>query len=72
MLSFSFKILEQNFKKKEDKLDTMMELERLKDLKSQQDKEKIKQRNIGGNNINLNNFNLEKKKQEEDKKMSTM
>ena len=36
------KILEQNFKKKEDKLDTMMELERLKDLKSQQDKEKIR------------------------------
>ena len=35
-------IMEQDYKKKEDKLDTMMELERLKDLKSQQDKEKIR------------------------------
>ena len=36
------KIIEQNYKRKEEKLDTIMELERLKDLKSQQDKEKIK------------------------------
>ena len=36
------KIIEQNYLKKEEKLDTMMELERLKDLKSQQDKEKAK------------------------------
>ena len=36
------KIIEQNYKKKEEKLDIMMELQRLKDLKSQQDKERIK------------------------------
>ena len=36
------KIMEQNYKKKEEKLDIMMELQRLKDLKSQQDKERIK------------------------------
>ena len=34
------KIIEQNYKKKEEKLDTMMELDRLKNLKAQQDKEK--------------------------------
>ena len=37
------KIMEQNYKKKEEKLDTMMELERLKELKNQQDKERVKQ-----------------------------
>ena len=36
------KIMEQNYKKKEEKLDTLMELDRLKGLKSQQDKEKLK------------------------------
>ena len=36
------KIIEQNYKKKEEKLDTIMELERLKELKSQQDKEKMR------------------------------
>ena len=36
------KIIEQNFKRKEEKLDTIMELERLKELKSQQDKEKMR------------------------------
>ena len=38
------KIIEQNYKKKEEKLDTMMELDRLKNLKSQQDKEKIREK----------------------------
>ena len=38
------KIMEQNYKKKEEKLDTMMELDRLKNLKSQQDKEKMKEK----------------------------
>ena len=33
------KEMEKVFKKKEDKLDTMMELERLKELKLQQDRE---------------------------------
>ena len=33
------KIMEQNYKRKEEKLDTMMELERLKELKNQQDKD---------------------------------
>ena len=37
------KIMEQNYKRKEEKLDTMMELERLKELKNQQDKEKFMQ-----------------------------
>ena len=37
------KIMEQNYKRKEEKLDTMMELERLKELKNQQDKEKYRQ-----------------------------
>ena len=38
------KIIEQNYKKKEEKLDTMMDLDRLKNLKSQQDKEKIREK----------------------------
>ena len=33
------KIMEQNHKRKEEKLDTMMELDRLKELKNQQDKD---------------------------------
>ena len=33
------KIMEQNYKRKEEKLDMMMELDRLKELKNQQDKE---------------------------------
>ena len=37
------KIMEQNYKRKEEKLDTMMELDRLKELKNQQDKEKFMQ-----------------------------
>jgi hypothetical protein len=37
------KIMEQNYKRKEEKLDTMMELERLKELKNQQDQEKYRQ-----------------------------
>ena len=43
------KVMEQNFKRKEEKLDTMMELERLKELKYQQDQEEIrhKQRREG-------------------------
>ena len=36
------KIMGQNYKRKEEKLDTMMELERLKDLKNQQDQEEQK------------------------------
>ena len=38
------KIMEQNYRRKEEKLDTMMELERLKELKNQQDKEKLMQK----------------------------
>jgi hypothetical protein len=36
------KIMGQNYKRKEEKLDTMMELERLKELKNQQDQEELK------------------------------
>ena len=36
------KIMGQNYKRKEEKLDTMMELERLKELKNQQDQEEQK------------------------------
>ena len=35
------KRMEKNFKEKEAKLDLMMELERLKELKFQEDKEKV-------------------------------
>ena len=38
------KIMEQNYRRKEEKLDTMMELERLRELKNQQDKEKFMQK----------------------------
>ena len=38
------KMMEQNYKRKEEKLDTMMELERLKELKNQQDKETLMQK----------------------------
>jgi hypothetical protein len=37
-------IMEQNHKRKEEKLDMMMELERLKELKNQQDKERMMQK----------------------------
>ncbi len=38
------KIMEQNYRRKEEKLDIMMELDRLKELKNQQDKEKYMQK----------------------------
>ena len=38
------KIMEQMYKKKEEKLDTMMELERLKELKQQQDRENLRKK----------------------------
>ena len=38
------KIMEQNYRRKEEKLDTMMELQRLKELKKLQDKEQLMQK----------------------------